>query len=151
VGGISTGWLGGHQWWRDRSHRSRGAPPCRSKPGGCRNRTIQESKPHHTTWQTKAEIIIKKKAVEARVWRERVGGLDAHEDGAALEWHVDAGAADLVAGAQRSDDELVSLPPAGGLPLPRRPPGGRCGGGGDGRRHFPLHLLSSGEGKTGGF
>ena len=43
----------------------------------------------------------------------------SYEDGAALEGHVDAGAADLASGAQRRDDHLVALPRAGGPALSR--------------------------------
>jgi len=43
----------------------------------------------------------------------------AYKDGAALKGHVDAGAADLAAGAQRRDDHLVALPRAGGPALSR--------------------------------
>jgi hypothetical protein len=45
--------------------------------------------------------------------RKGEGEWSAYEDGAALEGQVDAGAADLAAGAQRRDDHLVSLPAAG--------------------------------------
>lgn len=72
----------------------------------------------------------------------RKGGWSAYEDGAALECQVDAGAADLAAGAQRRDDHLVALPPAGGRALPRLRGARR----GDGRHSFPLPSLSAGDG-----
>jgi hypothetical protein len=49
-----------------------------------------------------------------RVWGR------AYEDGAALEGHVDAGAADLAAGTERRDHHLFALTPARCRPLPRR-------------------------------
>ena len=62
----------------------------------------------------------------------------AYKDGAALKGHVDAGAADLAASAQRRDDHLVALPPAGGRALS----GQRAARRGDGRHCFPTEIDS---------
>ena len=61
----------------------------------------------------------------------------AYKDGAALKGHVDAGAADLAAGAQWRDDHLVALPHAGGRALSRQ----RAARRGDGRHCFPPSLV----------
>jgi hypothetical protein len=64
-------------------------------------------------------------------------GRGAYEDGAAFEGHVDAGAADLAAGAQRRDHHPVPLADAaGGRPLRAAR---RCGDG----RHVSSRLLGS--------
>ena len=84
---------------------------------------------------TRAEISSSSSSDELE---EGVGGLVAYEDGAALEGHVDAGAADLAAGAQRRDDHLVALPPAGGRALS----GQRAARRGDGRHCFPAEIDS---------
>jgi len=62
----------------------------------------------------------------------------AYKDGAALKGHVDAGAADLAAGAQWRDDHLVALPHTGGRALSRQ----RAARRGDGRHCFPTEIDS---------
>jgi hypothetical protein len=57
---------------------------------------------------------------------------------------VDAGAADLAAGAQRRDDHLISLPSAGGRALPSRWRAARSRGGG--RHGLPLPESAKGLG-----
>jgi hypothetical protein len=81
----------------------------------------------------------------ARNQKERREGREgrwiSYEDGAALEGQVDAGAADLAAGAQRRDDHLVALPAAGGRALPRLRGARR----GDGRHGLPESASARGR------